>query len=72
MSYFLLELVKLTVIISCKYLPLEAKDFFIISEISKLVVIGLVMMGLHFYSVDSNNPVQIEDKQIVATEVQYD
>jgi hypothetical protein len=71
MSYFLLELVKLTVIVSCKYLPLEAKDFFIISEISKLVVIGLVMLGLHLYSPDNNSPVQIEDKQIT-TEVQYE
>jgi hypothetical protein len=70
MTYFLLEVIKLSVIVACKKLPLEAKDFFIFAEISKLVVIGLVMIGLHSSSVNTSNPVQIEDTK--SYEVYYD
>ena len=62
MMYFLLEVIKLSVIVACKKLPLDAKTYFIVAECTKLLVVGLVMLGLHLYNVDTNKPVQIEDK----------
>jgi hypothetical protein len=72
MMYFVLEVIKLSVIVACKKLPLDAKTYFIVAEFAKLVVIGLVMIGLHLYNVDTSSPVQIEDKQITTEEVYYD
>ena len=47
MLYFILELVKLSVIVGCKFLPLDAKNFFIVAETSKLVVVGLLLFVLN-------------------------
>ena len=47
MLYFILELVKLSVIIGCKFLPLDAKNFFIVAETAKLVIIGILLMVLN-------------------------
>ena len=47
MLYFILELVKLSVIVGCKFLPLDAKNFFIVAETSKLVVVGILLFGLN-------------------------
>ena len=49
MLYFILELVKLSVLVGCKFLPLDAKNFFIVAETSKLVVVGILLFILNTY-----------------------
>ena len=46
MFYFLMEVLKLSVIVACKKLPLNPKDYFICAEILKLLVVGVVMLGI--------------------------
>ena len=55
MMYFVLEVIKLSVIVACKALPLSSKDYFVIAEVSKLIVIGFIMLGINLYGVPQLN-----------------
>ena len=72
-TYFLLELLKLSVIVACKALPLDAKDYFIIAEVSKLIIIGLVMFGISTYNKPHDHhspPILISEAQLYDYRVQ--
>lgn len=47
MLYFILEIVKLSVIVGCKFLPLDAKNFFIVAETAKLLIVGILLLVLN-------------------------
>jgi len=46
MFYFLMEVLKLSVVVACKKLPLDPKSYFIAAEVIKLIIVGLVMLGI--------------------------
>ena len=46
MFYFLMEVLKLSVVVACKKLPLSPKNYFIVAETIKLIIVGLVMLGI--------------------------
>jgi hypothetical protein len=61
LTYWVLELIKLSVIIGCKRLPLDPKDFFIVAECTKLLVVGLVMFGIELAKPDTPNTENLQE-----------
>jgi hypothetical protein len=42
-----MEVLKLSVVVACKKLPLSPKNYFIVAETVKLIIVGLVMLGIN-------------------------
>ena len=69
-GYIILELVKLSVCLAFRFSPINAKDMFIYTEISKLFIVLLTVFIMGNLTVPSQKPTLATSQQSQVTHVQ--